>query len=264
MKIATWNLKQAVAPKKPLPLLWKYAEENIEADVIVFTEAKVPKEGVPAGWTAVWKPDGIGERRRWGTVIAARKCYELVDVTNGASGRGGFSITHTWPGTVVITDVVKDGECVATVVGLYGITMALSGNSIGSGVISVPSILVSLEELYTSSRGEKLIIAGDFNLWPVDMPDFLFESFIDVVGATAELRGPLAGCSGCDVAAEECGHMWTHKNGNSPNAAVQNLDYIFISEHFAELVVDVYGGVGDFPDAWDMSDHAPVVLELET
>jgi endonuclease/exonuclease/phosphatase family metal-dependent hydrolase len=57
--------------------------------------------------------------------------------------------------------------------------------------------------------------------------------------------------------------MWTHKNGNSPNAAVQNLDYIFISEHFAEIVVDVYGGVDDFPDAWDVSDHAPVVLELE-
>jgi endonuclease/exonuclease/phosphatase family metal-dependent hydrolase len=158
---------------------------------------------------------------------------------------------------------MKGGECVATVVGLYGITMDLKGNSIGSGVISVPSILVSLEELYTSSRGEKLIIAGDFNLWPVDMPDFLFESFIDVVGATAELRGPLTGCSGCDVVPEECGHMWTHKNGNSPNAAVQNLDYIFISEHFAEIVVDVYGGVDDFPDAWDVSDHAPVVLELE-
>ena len=124
MKIATWNLKQAVAPKNPLPLLWKYAEENIEADVIVFTEAKVPKEGVPAGWTAVWKSDGIGEHRRWGTVIEARNGYELVDVTNGVS------ITHTWPGTVVITDVVKDGECVATIVGLYGITMDLKGNSI--------------------------------------------------------------------------------------------------------------------------------------
>ena len=86
MKLATWNIKQAVAPKKPLPQLWQYAEQVIDADVIVFTEAKVPKEGLPAGWTAVWKTDGIGERRRWGTVIAARNGYELVDVTNGVSG----------------------------------------------------------------------------------------------------------------------------------------------------------------------------------
>ena len=40
MKIATWNIKQAVAPKKPLDQLWQWAEETIEPDVIVFTEAK--------------------------------------------------------------------------------------------------------------------------------------------------------------------------------------------------------------------------------
>jgi endonuclease/exonuclease/phosphatase family metal-dependent hydrolase len=44
---------------------------------------------------------------------------------------------------------------------------------------------------------------------------------------------------------------------------VQNIDYIFMSEYFEANVLDVYGGVADFPDAWDVSDHAPVVLEIE-
>ena len=263
MRIATWNMKQAVAPKKPLPELWQWMDENIDPDVIVLTEAKVPTSGVPQGWTAVWREGGIGPRRTWGTVIAAREGYQLVDVTSGVSGKDGFSITHTWPGTVTITDVMQDGDYVATVVGLYAITQDLNGESIGNGSVSVPAILVSLEELYLSERGEKLIIAGDFNLWPRKMPDFLYENFIDVVAGTADARGPLAGCSGCDVEPDECGHMWTHKNGNSPNAAVQNIDYIFMSEFFETVVVDVFGGVEDFPDAWDVSDHAPVVLEVE-
>jgi endonuclease/exonuclease/phosphatase family metal-dependent hydrolase len=263
MRVATWNIKQAVAPKKPLPHLWQWMEDSIDADIVVLTEAKVPNEGVPTGWSAVWKPDGIGSRRRWGTVIAARDGYELVDVTNGAKDRGGFSVTHPWPGAVTIVDVMNDGEYLATVVGIYAITLDMDGNSIGSGAVSVPAILASLEKLYLSERGEKLVIAGDFNLWPFHMPNFLYENFIDVVSGTADLREPLTGCSGCDVAPEECGHMWTHKNGNSPNAAVQNLDYIFISEHFEANVIDVFGGVADFPDAWDVSDHAPLVLELE-
>ena len=263
MRVATWNMKQAVAPKKPLPQLWEWIEGTIDPDVIVLTEAKVPADGVPAGWTAVWKQGGIGPRRTWGTVIAARNDYELVDVTNGVGGKDGFSITHTWPGAVTITDIMRDVEYVATVVGLYGITQDLEGNAIGSGAVSVPKILVSLEELYLSERGVKLIIAGDFNLLPRQMPDFLYDNFIDVVAGTADAREPLVGCTRCDVVPEECGHMWTHKNGNSPNAAVQNIDYIFMSEYFEANVLDVYGGVADFPDAWDVSDHAPVVLEIE-
>ncbi|MFN5600856.1 MAG: hypothetical protein ACK48T_01885, partial [Acidimicrobiaceae bacterium] len=68
MRIATWNMKQAVAPKKPLAELWKWMEESVDPDVIVLTEAKGPADGVPAGWTAVWRQGGIGPRRTWGTI----------------------------------------------------------------------------------------------------------------------------------------------------------------------------------------------------
>ena len=72
IRVATWNMKQAVAPKKPLPELWEWVESEIDPNVIVLTEARVPKDGLPMGWTAIWTTGGIGPRRSWGTIIAAR------------------------------------------------------------------------------------------------------------------------------------------------------------------------------------------------
>ncbi len=263
MKIATWNIKQAVAPKKPLPELWDYAAEVIGADVMVFTEGNVPGDGVPEGWTAVRRAEGIGERRRWGTVIAARNGVELVDITNGAEGDGGFVISHSWPGTVTIVDVVQDGEAVLTIAGIYGISQDADGNSVGHGGYSVPNILNELVDLVNSPRGERLVIAGDFNLLPADMPEELYEIMIDVVEDTSDLREPLDGCTRCSFDGEPCGHMWTHKNGGGPNGAVQNIDYVFIAPELAEVCVDVYGGEADFEGIWEVSDHAPVVVEFE-
>ena len=253
MRIATWNIKQAVAPKKPLAELWDFAAEVIAPDVMVFTEAKVPKEGVPEGWTAVWREEGIGERRRWGTVIAARGC-ELVDVTH--------LVSHTWPGTVTIVDVMKHGKCLATVVGIYGLTVDLNGNSTGSGEDSIPQILEDIRGLLNSKRRKKLVIAGDFNLWPVRMPEDLYNELYDVVEETFATRQPLENCSGCTVMNGSCGHMWTHNNGNKPGSKVQNIDYIFVSKKLKKKLKSVEGGVADFPDIWEMSDHAPVVVEL--
>lgn len=42
-------MKQAVAPKKPLVELWNWVESEIQPDVIVLTEARVPKDGLPQG-----------------------------------------------------------------------------------------------------------------------------------------------------------------------------------------------------------------------
>ena len=58
--------------------------------------------------------------------------------------------------------------------------------------------------------------------------------------------------------------IWTHKNGNSPNAARQELDFIFATDELADEVSAVGGGIDDFPDAWDVSDHAPVVVDFNS
>ena len=263
MKIATWNVKQAVAPRKPLQELWNFAADVIDADVMVFTEGKVPGDGVPEGWTAVWRAEGIDAKRTWGTVLAARNGVEIVDITNGVDGDGGFVISHSWPGTVSIVDVLQKGKPVLTIAGIYGITQDADGNQVGHGGHSVPNILNELVDLVNSPRGERLVIAGDFNLLPADMPEELYEIMVDVVEDTADLRAPLEGCTACSFDGEPCGHMWTHKNGSSEDAAVQNIDYVFIAPELAGVCVDVYGGEADFEGIWEMSDHAPVVVEFE-
>jgi exonuclease III len=262
MRIATWNLKQAVAPKKPLAELWTWAEQRIDPSVIVFTEAKVPKTGVPAGWNAVWDPDGVEHvRNTWGTVVAGRG-VELERVTSVRSGIRRRHLDYTWRGAVEVVDVYEVGAPWGTVIGLYAVTRDRHGNKNGNGSFSVPRLLQDLEPLIRDRRRTRLVLAGDFNLWPINVKG-MAEAYglTDLVAATASTRPALKGCSGCTLG-RECGHMWTHRNGNGPNAAVQNIDYIYGNEIALSEVLEVTGGIRDFPDAWDMSDHAPVVAEF--
>ena len=106
-----------------------------------------------------------------------------------------------------------------------------------------------------------LLIAGDLNVHPAHIPQSLFENFVDVIEVTASVRDPLLGCTNCGLG-DECGHLWTHRNGNSPNAAVQNIDYIFVSEALAEILSAAGGGSEVFPEVWEYSDHAPVIAEF--
>jgi hypothetical protein len=75
-------MKQAVAPRRPLPELWQWAERTIAADVSVFTVAKVPRVGVPTGWTAAWDAGGLGPRRPVGNRRGRAR-------HRAAPGRGG-------------------------------------------------------------------------------------------------------------------------------------------------------------------------------
>ena len=266
MKVVTWNTQGMKTGGDKISTQWKWVEETVDADIAVLTEAKVPVSGIPTGWNAFYKPGGIGPSRRWGTIVAARN-YEIRDVTDGVSGLRGFKVNHTWPGTVTIADIMVNGKLYATVVGVYGITLDLDGKSNSTGWVSVPTIFDDLRDLFSSRRGKRLIIAGDFNLLPESMNYFQPKKMINVVELTASARPRLNGCTGCSMG-DDCGHMWTHKNGNQPGARVQHLDNVFVSKELVGDIVSVVGGIADFPSImnaegkWELSDHAPVVVEF--
>jgi len=262
IKVATWNLKQAVAPRAPLPERWAWAEQTIDADVFAFTEAAVPQGGPPAGWDALWVPGGIGPRRRWGTVLASQNCVELVPVTSIKRRFSRHTLEHTWPAATIVADVMVDGERWATLAAIYAMTVDRHGTSIGSGSYSVPRIFEDLEVLIESRSGRRLVVAGDLNLWPDQIRGLVREyGLVDLIEQTADSRRPLDGCVVC-ARPESCGHIWTHRNGSSPNAKRQQIDYILASPELAASVRSVVGGPDEFPGAWDMSDHAPVVAEF--
>ena len=247
--VATWNMKQAVAPKKPLPELWEWIENSISPDVIVLTEARVPKEGLPEGWQAIWTPGGIGPRRTWGTIIAARNIdIRPAEFTRNPDNDEDYKSPQ--PGTLHTADIIIDKEVWATIVGAYGY-MPESKN----GWDALLGIANECADLILSGN-DRVILAGDFNLWPDHLVPIIEENLglVDVMSFVEdlpELEGAVGGS-----------RIWTHKNGNSPNAARQELDFIFVSEELSDGVTAVGGGIFDFPDAWDMSDHAPVVVEF--
>jgi len=259
-------MKQAVAPRGRPAELWRWIQENVSPDVVVLTEAKVPADGPPPGWQALWEAGGIGPRRRWGTIVAGRgvELEPVTEVTLGRFRRRAMPIVPRIPAAAVVADVVVDRRRWATVVGLYGLTTDLTGERAGHGGFTVPALLEDLAPLFQSDRRERLIVAGDLNLCPadlrrkVDLPDLE-----DLTSVTRRSRPPLEGCTRCDAPTpEDCGHLWTHRNGNSPNAAAQNIDYIFASPALVTELEGVSGGIGDYPDAWDVSDHAPVVADF--
>ena len=250
MLIATWNMKQAVAPKKPLPILWDWIESDIDPDVIVLTEARIPREGLPLDWNAIWTPGGIGPRRTWGTIIAARNLsLKIAEFERNSAHDSSYMSPQ--PGTVHTVDVLVGDKVWATIVGAYGF-MSESKN----GWDALFGIANECRDLINSGN-ERVILAGDFNLWPSDVLPIIEDDvgLVDLMGSVEGLPDLVGGVGGSRI--------WTHKNGNSPNAARQELDYIFVSEELADEVVSVGGGIDDFPDAWEMSDHAPVVVEFD-
>ena len=260
MQLATWNLNTPFTPAASRLSQWNWLTTRVGADVAVLTEAQLPSEGLPDGWHAVHKEGGIGPRRRWGTVIAARNGYQLWDITDGEPGRNGFELSHACPGTVTVADVLKNGKTVVTVVGLYAMTTDGQGRKTGNGYASLQEILADLKPLFASDRRKRLILAGDLNLWPDDLPDELYDGFYDSVLETEKSRWEMGYCCVC-APEQKCGHMWTHWNRSAPDK-VQNLDYIFVSKKLFARLGDVIGGRRDFPDADQWSDHAPVVAEL--
>jgi exonuclease III len=248
--VATWNMKQAVAPKKPLPELWAWIENEIQPDVIVLTEARVPKEGLPPGWQAIWTPGGIGPRRTWGTIVAARN-LEIREASFPRNPENDPKYLGPHPGSVHTVDVIVNKEVWATVVGAYGY-MPESKN----GWDALAGIANECIDLIDSGN-DRVILAGDFNLWPDHILPIIEDNLglVDVMGQVDGLpllEGAVGGS-----------RIWTHKNGNSPNAARQELDFIFVSDELSDEISAVGGGIGHFPDAWVMSDHAPVIIEFE-
>jgi len=260
-----------MVPKKPPDVQWSWAADRLNPDCVVFTEAKVPKDGVPVGWHAHWNPEGVypNERNgRWGTVVAARGT-SIVPVTSTKGLLRTRAIAVEWPAAVQVVDLHGNGEYWGTLVGFYAVTRNGRGEKISTGHYSWPRMMKQLEPLFDSPRGQRIVVAGDLNLWPPDVTQVAQRyKLTDLVEYTAGSRPKIKGCVSCSDPSG-CHHMWTHKNeGGKPRAdgtkfsSVQQIDFIFASRSLLKEFQGIQGGDADFPDAWTMSDHAPLVADF--
>lgn len=57
IRVATWNMKQAVAPRELLPDLWAWLEQTVQPDIAALTEARA-HDGRARDWLACAVPAG--------------------------------------------------------------------------------------------------------------------------------------------------------------------------------------------------------------
>jgi len=253
LRVATWNMK-SVAPRISGPTgteqIWSWAANNLDADVYVFTEAKVPKTGLPQGWNALYVPGGVGSRRPWGTVIASpRRELRASNPIRMVLEEGEADCELPHPAVTHSADILVDGSHWATIVGAYGFTPeSKDGSDALLGIVCETMDVLN-------SHDHPVIVAGDFNLHPDGLIEVFHELEMTDVLTLAKAPKRLDGVNGT--------RRWTHRNTNNPGATVQELDFIFVSDDLAERLVGVLAGIEDFPDAFDVSDHAPVLADFE-
>jgi len=194
-------------------------------------------------------------------VLAARNA-DLDLISSVGSGRHRFDLDSLWPGYLKIADVYIDGSYWATVVALHSPLLLPDGTKVGHGYDSTKLLLRRLEPLFADG-GRRLIVAGDFNIHPNSLPrSFRRYGLVELSAHTASERAALDKCTGCDDRSR-CGHIWTHKNGKSPNAVRQQIDFILVHRSMVRSLVGYEGGPDRFPDIWTLSDHAPLVATFE-
>jgi len=246
--IATWNMK-SIAPKlwgvSGSEDLWRWAEENIGADIYVFTEAKIPKSGVPTDWQAIYEKGGVGPRRPWGTVIASKRIdIRKLDLPKNVANDDEFEEPHQ--ATTLIVEAAIGGEPWATIVGTYGLMLDSK-----SGFAEIERILWKTLDALAASE-IPVVVAGDFNLHPNDVrPLFAELNMTDVLSVKGDFPVRIDGVNGTRV--------WTHRNTDNPGAAVQELDFIFVTDELITDLLAVRAGIEDFFTAFEVSDHAPVL-----
>ena len=80
IRTATWNM-QAVMPVRS-DGKWEYLHDVVRPDVAVLTEAK-PEE---AGYRLFYREGGLGNRRRWGTIVATAPTVDATELTTVRRG----------------------------------------------------------------------------------------------------------------------------------------------------------------------------------
>lgn len=200
------------------------------------------------GWQVIHTPGGIGGRRNYGTVIAARNG---VKIQPAEYSRSGSETDYPHPATTFAVEVHINGELELLVLGAYGL---LHGT--GNGLREFAGIVNEFSDLIENYGTDRLVMAGDFNLWPDHLLEYTEQmNLVDVTGQRKQPPDPREPVGGSRI--------WTHKNGaKHTDGARQELDYIFVSEDLKNSLGDIRGGIDDFPDSWEMSDHAPVSVTL--
>ena len=242
MRIATWNLNTWINRKNGIDnsTLWNWADDNLSADLVIFTEAATPPPPSvrTQGWNVVHRPGGFPNRSNWGTLIAGRnmRVEHLTHV-----GKKKYELDTKFPGSLTAADVWVDDEYFACVVGIY-LPYRKNANKdfIGHPAADLVDLKKDFKNLLDHCDGQ-LIVAGDLNYMYSCIPEPLDEF---------DLVDPF----------EDHEHVTFRQDWDHEGTYL--MDYIYLAPELADRITAQAGGIDDFPDSLNVSDHAPLLLEM--
>lgn len=253
IKIATWNLNTWLNRRdhgRTNTELWHWADENIGADVVVFTEAETPppRQVVNGRWSTAHRPQGFPGVSRWGTVIAARnRAGVRVEHITSVGSKNPHLLDTKFPGTFTAADLIIGDRPAATIIGLH---LRYRKDKDGRFKGHPENDLDALKKDFEAVVGDRrlpLIITGDFNFEMEEMPSVLkrlCKGDLGLVDAFAT----------CEQATFE--QAWEERNWF-------RIDYMFLSKSLDDKVVARRGGNIEFASALEVSDHSPLLVEVD-
>jgi endonuclease/exonuclease/phosphatase family metal-dependent hydrolase len=192
-------------------------------------------------------------------VVSFAGPIEKVTHAQSIHGANPVELDAAFPGSLAVAET-SDG---LTLVSMYGLIHE------GYALTTVHKQLSDLTALVDRSPSPRVILAGDLNLaTQLEPPDrarhrnalerFETLGLVDALHLQRHPRAPLPDCP-CDD--DPCQHVRTHRHTQSSKPWQD--DYVFVSRSLAPSVSGCRAVDRGDPDPWSLSDHCPLLLELD-
>ena len=224
---------------------WLKWAKKLGANMMILPEAAGPEPFVAAGMKAVFRPGGFPKTSGWCTAIVADDSFEIRRITHVKNNE--YELDKHFPGTLVAADAfLKNGAYFATIIGLHIRFRKDRGKITSDPARDLLTILPDIQAIH-EDRKAPLVIGGDFNFSTIDVPYCLK----NIASGGLELVDPFTQLNPKTFKQRLGRDLW-------------KLDYAYLSKDLASKVTARRGGIGDFPDAFSRSDHAPLLLTIDT
>jgi exodeoxyribonuclease-3 len=259
VRLVTWNVNSL---KARLPRVLEFLEMHAP-DVVCLQETKAEAAAFPlleleaAGYQAVHHSAG-----RWaGVAVLARTESGVQEAGHGLPGEPDAAEARWVEARVAETRVIS--------------TYVINGRSLDSPLFAdklhfLGAVADRVAEL--REAGERVVLAGDFNVTRDDRDVYDAEAFVGGTHVTEEERAALEEILSRGGLVDAYRHLhdepgdvhftwWDYRAGNFHKGLGLRIDYVLVSEALAGSLTACHIE-RDFRKGTKPSDHAPLVAEL--